>query len=30
MTGEKRLLKELPDDPKVRWSDWKKKPGVFV
>jgi hypothetical protein len=30
MSGEKRLLKELPDDPKVRWSDWKKKPGVFV
>lgn len=22
-TGEKRRLKTLPDDPRVRWSDWK-------
>lgn len=28
--GEKRVLKDLPDDPTVRWQDWKKKPGVFA
>jgi hypothetical protein len=27
--GEKRLLKRLPDDPTVRWAEWKLKPGVF-
>lgn len=27
--GEKRILKCYPDDPKVRWSEWKKKAGVF-
>jgi hypothetical protein len=27
--GEKRVLKRFPDDPRVRWEDWKKKPDVF-
>jgi hypothetical protein len=27
--GEKRVLKRLPDDPRVRWEDWKKQPDVF-
>lgn len=27
--GEKRLLKVLPDDPTVRWADWKKRSDVF-
>jgi uncharacterized protein DUF1353 len=28
--GEKRILKRFPDDPRVRWQDWKKRPGVFA
>lgn len=28
--GEKRVLKLVPEDPTVRWNDWKKKPGVFL
>lgn len=28
--GEKRILKQYPDDPTVTWEEWKKKPGVFV
>jgi hypothetical protein len=27
--GEKRVLKRFPDDPKIRWSEWKIKPDVF-
>jgi hypothetical protein len=27
--GEKRFLKKVPDDPTVRWEDWKKQPDVF-
>jgi len=27
--GEKRILKELPKDPRTRWEDWKKREGVF-
>lgn len=27
--GERRVLKETPQDLKVRWADWKLKPGVF-
>jgi hypothetical protein len=29
-SGERRILKSLPDDPKVRWADWKRRPGVFA
>jgi hypothetical protein len=28
--GEKRILIKFPDDPTVRWQDWKKRPDVFV
>ena len=28
--GEKRILKQFPDDPRTRWADWKKRPDVFV
>lgn len=28
--GEKRVLKRFPEDPTARWSDWKKKPDVFL
>jgi hypothetical protein len=27
--GERRILKQYPTDPTVRWSDWKHIPGVF-
>jgi hypothetical protein len=27
--GIKRILIKEPDDPRVSWSDWKKKPDVF-
>jgi hypothetical protein len=27
--GERRILKEFPDDPRVTWPEWKKRPGVF-
>jgi hypothetical protein len=27
--GERRVLKILPDDPRVTWAEWKTKPGVF-
>jgi len=30
VNGEKRVLKMLPNDPTVRWRDWKTKAGVFV
>jgi hypothetical protein len=28
--GEKRILKVFPDDPKIRWEDWKRRPDVFA
>ncbi|QTD31457.1 DUF1353 domain-containing protein [Pseudomonas fluorescens] len=27
--GERRILKELPSAPDIRWEDWKKRTGVF-
>lgn len=27
--GERRILKKTPDDPRVRWGEWKVIPGVF-
>jgi Protein of unknown function (DUF1353) len=28
--GEKRMLKCYPEDPKIRWDEWRKKPDVFA
>jgi Protein of unknown function (DUF1353) len=28
--GERRFLKVYPNDPKVRWKDWKTRPDVFA
>ena len=28
-SGEKRVLKRYPEDPTIRWSDWKKTKDVF-
>jgi len=28
-TGEKRVLKAFPDDPRMTWNTWKKTPGNF-
>ncbi|MEO8327450.1 MAG: DUF1353 domain-containing protein [Nitrospirota bacterium] len=27
--GEQRLLTRFPQDPRIRWADWKQRPGVF-
>ena len=27
--GEKRILTKYPDDPRILWSDWKKRKDVF-
>jgi hypothetical protein len=27
--GEKRVLARFPQDPRMRWDDWKQRPGVF-
>jgi hypothetical protein len=27
--GEKRVLVQFPDSPKILWADWKVRPGVF-
>jgi hypothetical protein len=27
--GERRVLVEFPDNPKVTWEDWKRRPNVF-
>lgn len=27
--GEKRILKRAPENPTIRWADWKKDPTVF-
>jgi hypothetical protein len=29
MAGERRVLVRFPTDPRTRWKDWKKMPGVF-
>jgi hypothetical protein len=29
-SGEKRVLKRLPEAPTVRWADWKQMPDVFL
>ncbi len=28
--GEKRILAQFPNDPRIRWEEWKKRPGVFA
>jgi hypothetical protein len=28
--GERRILKEFPADPRIRWETWKRRPGVFA
>jgi hypothetical protein len=28
--GERRVLKTFPDDPAIRWTDWKKRSDVFA
>jgi hypothetical protein len=28
--GEKRVLRVFPNDPRIRWDDWKKRTAVFV
>lgn len=28
--GERQFLKVFPDDPRIRWSDWQKRPDVFA
>ncbi len=28
--GEKRVLKQFPNDPTTRWATWKHKAGVFT
>ena len=27
--GQARILRNLPDHPKITWDDWRKKPDVF-
>ena len=29
-SGEKRVLKMFPTDPRVKWTIWRQTPGVFV
>ena len=29
-SGERRVLKEFPVDPKATWTEWKKRPEVFA
>lgn len=29
LSGERHFLKELPKDPKARWTEWKKNPELF-
>jgi len=29
-SGEKRILKAFPDDPRTQWETWKKDPAHFV
>lgn len=28
--GERRILVQFPNDPKVTWPQWKRRPGVFA
>ena len=28
--GEKRILAKFPQDPRMKWEDWKQRPGVFA
>ena len=28
--GERRFLRIFPDDPRIRWSDWRKRADVFA
>jgi hypothetical protein len=28
--GEKRILKEFPEDPTLTWENWRRRPGVFA
>lgn len=28
-SGERRLLRTIPDDPTILWSDWKRRPDAF-
>jgi hypothetical protein len=28
-SGERRILKKFPENPTIRWDDWKKLPDVF-
>lgn len=28
--GEKRILRRYPEDPKIRWEQWRKTPGVLL
>lgn len=28
--GERRILKEFPSSPSIRWDEWKKRPNVFI
>jgi hypothetical protein len=28
--GEKRVLKRLPDDPRMTWKEWRMQPDVFA
>ncbi len=28
--GEGRVLKAFPNDARIRWNDWRTKPGVFA
>ena len=28
-TGEKQILREYPNDPRIRWDNWKRRPNVF-
>ena len=27
--GERRILTRFPEDPRILWTDWKKRPDVF-
>lgn len=28
-TGERRVLRKLPESAKTRWTEWKARPDVF-
>ena len=27
--GEKRILSQFPDDPRISWNEWKRDPAHF-